>query len=49
MSIGPTNTDTKEAEGPFSSIVNSAHDSGASQATCQAEKKKRGLKKSLPE
>ena len=39
MSIGPTNTDTKEAEGPFSSILNSAHDSGASQATCQAEKK----------
>jgi hypothetical protein len=39
MSIGSTHTDTKEAEGSFSSIENSAHDSGASQATCLAEKK----------
>lgn len=39
MSICAINTDTKEAEGSFSSIVNPEHDSGASQATCQAEKK----------
>ena len=39
MSIGPKNADTKEAEWFFSSIVNPAHDSGASKVTCQAEKK----------
>jgi hypothetical protein len=42
MSIGPTNADTNEAEGSFSSIVNPAHGSGASQDTCQAEKRKSG-------
>ena len=39
MSIGSTNADTKEAEGPFSAVVNPTDDCGASQATCQAEKK----------
>ena len=39
MSLGPTNADTNEAEAPFSSIVNPAYDSGASQATCKTEKK----------